>query len=293
MQNCSKTSYQSGRVGCSFLQPAVWGYWAVVALAPFIVWNTIALADIVLFHIFSQVCILTAMRLFEKIAVVIFLLGVAFRFFDIPGGGILATLAAVSLAVYYFLFGFLLFNGILLKKIFKKEVYADTNALKIILAVLAGYIIACGVCAVAFTIMRWPGEHIMRNICLYLCGVITISSLFVWLTSGTPFARRTFYRAAVVVFLLLFFRYVVRLQPLRSTENGTNIQQVEPGMHIREVRAIMGAQGTLLKYSADQPDELRLMYDAPFGASDNVYIVIDESDSLVRYIYEGSKIPRQ
>jgi len=159
------------------------------------------------------------MRLLEKIACIIFLVGLLLKLIPYSGGIFVITLATMLLSVYYLLFGFLMFNGIIVKNMFSKEAHAGTSAIKIIIAVLAGFVVSPAVIAVPFTMVHWPGEHVVWHINVVLCGLLCLISLLVMLAAGTPIARRIFYRTLSVVLLLLLFHYIIVFPAYNHPQN--------------------------------------------------------------------------
>ncbi len=59
-------------------------------------------------------------------------------------------------------------------------------------------------------------------------------------------------------------------------------------MNINEVFNIMGKPDATRKYSGDN-FVFRLVYEPPLGYSDNIYIFVGTSDSLVKGIIDGSE----
>jgi hypothetical protein len=58
-------------------------------------------------------------------------------------------------------------------------------------------------------------------------------------------------------------------------------------MNMDKLYEIMGVPDSIFKFSIDT-GFFRLMYTPPFGASDNIYIFINDRDSLVQGINDGT-----
>jgi len=65
------------------------------------------------------------MKKFELIVGLIAILGAFLKILHIPGGFYIALLAFTTLSMFYYVFGFALFNGIRLRDILKKAAYAE------------------------------------------------------------------------------------------------------------------------------------------------------------------------
>ena len=78
------------------------------------------------------------MKKAESIFSVFILLGIILKLFDVPGNSIILILSFSSLAVIYFNFGFLFFNDIRLRDIFKRESYKKVTAKRTVGAIATG-----------------------------------------------------------------------------------------------------------------------------------------------------------
>ena len=78
------------------------------------------------------------MKLTEKILYALVLIALIMKFCLVPGGGVLFVLTMSSISIIYFTFGFIFFNGIRFRKIFKKEAYAETTPWRLVGAVATG-----------------------------------------------------------------------------------------------------------------------------------------------------------
>ncbi len=78
------------------------------------------------------------------------------------------------LGTFYYLFGFALFNKIKLRQIFKRDSYKDTNALRIIGAILTGWAVSIICIGVLFIVQHYPGGTFF----LY-CGLAYIVLIFI------------------------------------------------------------------------------------------------------------------
>ncbi len=67
------------------------------------------------------------MRVFEIVALIIFLIGISLKLSNSPGSSVLIVFSLIPLSLYYFLFGFAIFNDIKIKNIFKSSRYKINN----------------------------------------------------------------------------------------------------------------------------------------------------------------------
>ena len=91
----------------------------------------------------------------------LFLIGFILYLFNIPGGAFILLLSLLSLSTLYFLFSFIILNGISLRKIFKKESYKEIKTIRIIGTIVIGVFLFNAVIGTLFKIVSWPGFEIM------------------------------------------------------------------------------------------------------------------------------------
>jgi hypothetical protein len=72
----------------------------------------------------------------------------------------------------------------------------------------------------------------------------------------------------------------------KGERNRENLEKVQTGMTTHEVVSVMGDPDTVLALSIDRA-KFRYLYDPPFGASDNIYVVFSSFDSVVVYKVAG------
>jgi hypothetical protein len=124
------------------------------------------------------------MKALEKIIAFVILIALIFKFSLIPGGDVLAVWATLILTAIYYPFGFLFFNNIKLRHIFKKASYRDLPAIKIIFAAVAGIGLSIICIGALFKIIHFQGGNRMLVIGLIISGIVLIIAL-------TRFIKRT------------------------------------------------------------------------------------------------------
>ena len=99
------------------------------------------------------------MKHFEKILVVGIVLALILKFNQYEGSDLLLLWSLTILAGIYYPLGFLLFNQIRLRNIFKKSSYRDVSSGQIVVAVVAGLGLANVCIGVLFKLLVFPGSH--------------------------------------------------------------------------------------------------------------------------------------
>lgn len=116
------------------------------------------------------------MKIFEKILAGIILLGVILKYTKVVvGADTLIMWGTLLISCIYYPFGFLFFNQIKLRNVFKKNAYAHTNTLKIVMGIVAGLASAIVCIGGLFKILHLTGANEM----LFLGLVFTALSLAV------------------------------------------------------------------------------------------------------------------
>lgn len=135
------------------------------------------------------------MRIIEIICLVLFFLGVLFQLMILPGGSLLIGLSMTLLACVYFYLGFLLFNGLKLRKIFKKENYIDIHFVDVIISVFAGIFLSISLIGIMFYLLLLPGSSIMLTVGSYGLCFISIVFAIIYLMNKVSAARRALIRS--------------------------------------------------------------------------------------------------
>lgn len=73
----------------------------------------------------------------------------------------------------------------------------------------------------------------------------------------------------------------------KLAQNKKNLQKVQNGMSIFEIKQIMGEPDKIVSFKSE-PNFFRYMYKAPSGSSDNYYIIFSVNDSSVNSINYGN-----
>ncbi len=146
------------------------------------------------------------MKKAEIILGIIAIAGIIMRLMAIPGGVILTLISLTVLSTLYYFLSFALLNGIRLRKIFKKESYAEINAQKIIAAILAGFSLSILTMGILFKIQSYPGANLMLIIGLVYIAIVALLSVTYYLRKKSALTKRVLYRSLVIggLSLLIF-----------------------------------------------------------------------------------------
>ena len=147
------------------------------------------------------------MNKLEKIFGIVGIVAIILKFINIPGSGLILTLALLFFAIYYY-FGFAIFNNIRFRRIFKVSAYKYTNAKRIFGAIALGIAFSAIIVGILFKLQLWMGGTIQLVAGLILLALIFIIAFVSFTRSRDEFYIPLFKRMAVIgglgLFLLLF-----------------------------------------------------------------------------------------
>lgn len=117
------------------------------------------------------------MKLIEKLIIALLVIAVILKFLLVPSGGALFVLFSLLLAMLYAYFGFLLFNNIRFRNIFKKVAYNGISSWKIIGAIATGISLSIAIIGMMFKGQHYPGASFMILAGIFSALIIIIISL--------------------------------------------------------------------------------------------------------------------
>jgi hypothetical protein len=123
------------------------------------------------------------MRLLEKILAIGVLISLILKFNLIQGGEVSLMWSTMILTIIYYPFGFLFFNQIRLRDIFKRVAYKNVTAFTIILSIITGIGLSTTCIGSLFKLFHFSGANEMLTV-----GLITI--LIVSLVAVVFFMRQ-------------------------------------------------------------------------------------------------------
>ena len=114
------------------------------------------------------------MRLLEKILVAGVLISLILKFNMIPGGDISLMAFTMVLTVIYYPFGFLFFNQIRLRDVFKKAAYKSVTAFTLILAIVTGIGLSTTCIGSLFKLFHFSGANEMLTVGLITTFMVSL-----------------------------------------------------------------------------------------------------------------------
>ncbi len=117
------------------------------------------------------------MKKTEIVLIAIGLLGLVFRLLHLPGGAFFILIPFLILALSYMYLGFALFNGIKLRKIFKKDSYHNIKTARIIGAIGTGLALNITIFGIIFRFLYYPGASFLLIFGLISTSIIAIISI--------------------------------------------------------------------------------------------------------------------
>jgi hypothetical protein len=147
------------------------------------------------------------MRTLEKIIAIGILLSLILKFSLISGADMIFMCTMLILACIYYPFGFLFFNQIKLRHIFKKVSYKNVTTLKIIVAVITGLGLSAIVVGALFKLLHLSGADQMLLLGLIMTAVTLVISLILLFNQNDPTSKFILWRVGIIgaigIFLLL------------------------------------------------------------------------------------------
>ena len=147
------------------------------------------------------------MKLIEIISSVLFLVGIILKFTELPGSYILIMFSLSLLALYYFLFGFAIFNDIKIKNIFRTSRYRTNTFLQFIFSIFLGLSLSVILYGIMYKILRWSIQ-----IDLLLIGLIitlTITVLYFLIIKGKISNKRIIFLRSLIVSIVGIITYII------------------------------------------------------------------------------------
>jgi hypothetical protein len=138
------------------------------------------------------------MKILEKIMAIVAILAIVMVYFNIPYGVFLSIISFTVLSWIYYPFGFAFFNGIHLRRIFKKESYKGVSALSIVGAIFAGMALSTLCTGILFTIASYAYAERFLSIGLFSTGLILIAVLIIMLRNRAVFPKKIFIRILTI-----------------------------------------------------------------------------------------------
>ena len=147
------------------------------------------------------------MKTLEKVLAAVILIALVLKFTLTPGGDIMIFWTMSILACIYYPFGFLFFNQIRLRHIFKKVAYKDITTPKIVLGIIAGLGLSIIVIGSLFKLLNLSGANQMLLIGIIVTTIVLLISIVQLVQNSNATSKLILWRAGIIgglgFFLLL------------------------------------------------------------------------------------------
>ena len=141
------------------------------------------------------------MKFAEKVFIVFGLIGIGMRMLNIGGGSLFVVLSLVCLACLYLFCGFIFYNNIKLRHVFRKERYAVVSASQIIAGIFAGVVHFIMLASFIFRVQNWYGNAVLLLLALALVFVHALLLVIISFRSRIPVFRTVLVRSVVMLTL--------------------------------------------------------------------------------------------
>jgi hypothetical protein len=137
------------------------------------------------------------MKKIEFVLGLIAIIGVSLKLLNISGGAFLIVITFSALSIFYYL-SFAFFNNIKFKEIFKSSAYKDTNAKKIIGAVVLGLSLSAIIMGILFKLQFWSGGSNQLEVGLVALGIISVITIIFYYRNKINYYKMIFIRIGVI-----------------------------------------------------------------------------------------------
>ena len=146
----------------------------------------------------------------ERILIVLFLVGILLRLFLIDGSALVLLFSLLLLSMFYFGFGFLVFNHLRIRAAFKNNVLQSIPKTKLLLGIVTGVNLSMLCIGILFGLLHWPGYKLMLLLSIPPALVILIFALYKRFKLNDTTYKITIKRSL----LFLCFGIVLLIKPL-------------------------------------------------------------------------------
>ncbi len=169
------------------------------------------------------------MRILEKILALGILAGLVLKFSLISGGDILTLWSTLLLACIYYPFGFLFFNQIRLRHVFKKIAYNDISALQVIFAIVTGIGLSVICVGSLFKLLSLTGANQMLTIGFVVTVITLTISAILFIKSKGIASKFTIWRTSIggVIGLILLLTSEISIIKLQYRNHPDYIRAYE------------------------------------------------------------------
>ena len=148
------------------------------------------------------------MKRTEKVLLLIVFIGLILKYLHVPGSSAILILSPSSLSLFYMYFSFAFFNGIELKKVFKKQSYQGIGKMRIIGAIGTGVGLSVGAIGILFKLSTWPGSYVQLLTSLLALALVVIVSFYKLNKSQSAVYLKILKRAVPVLAICICLVYI-------------------------------------------------------------------------------------
>ncbi len=138
------------------------------------------------------------LRFVEWALSALILLGITLALFLAPGSNAIIVLFSSFLILFYFLFSFIFFNGIRVRKMFRASSYKGISAGRIIGAIAAGVALSICLSGIMSKLMFWEGSHQMMKSALYLITPVLLIGIIKYINNRSNYHLKILIRLLIL-----------------------------------------------------------------------------------------------
>lgn len=135
----------------------------------------------------------------EKYLGIIIVISILLKFNLTPFSGILLMLSLTALAIFYFYFGKAIFNGVELKKSFKKESYKEIPNLIVVISNITGFGLSLVCIGIMFKLNYWTYSYMQIIVGLGIISLISLVAIVGWMKSKNDTYKRILKRTIIFI----------------------------------------------------------------------------------------------
>ncbi|MBQ4821149.1 hypothetical protein [Aquimarina sp. MMG016] len=149
------------------------------------------------------------MKRVEIVLISIAVLAIFWKALDYPFGNMVTMLSLLGLSCLYFYFSFVLLNSVPLRKMFKKDAYAEASSIRIIGTICTGVLLSITVLGILFQVMSWPFSK--TNLLLGFLGLLIISVIRIikYFKQKEGFYKKILLRSIIYCTIALVLLYII------------------------------------------------------------------------------------
>ena len=189
------------------------------------------------------------MKKFEKILGLLAVISVILQFFSIPGSVMLLTFSMMLVAILYYPLGFIFFNNIPLRNVFKKEAYKGISTLKIVGTIGLGMGLSLLCIGILFKLNTYPFSSQNLGLGLFTTLIALLVVIYRLLKTKRSFYRELLIRIAIIggIGLALLFVTDLSIAKIQFRNNPEALERYKEHVKNREQQKTHNKENIELK----------------------------------------------